>query len=95
MNTSEGNETVHLVVLILTNIETQLSQYSILAAVDDVSAVQATRTAVSRAYNDKAATLKLTGACCNADYYNDRLNIELTKARESLAQRLSAMLPAA
>ena len=41
-----GNETVPLIVPILTNIETQLSQYDILAAVFHVSAVQTTQIAM-------------------------------------------------
>jgi hypothetical protein len=42
----EGNETVPLIIPILTNIETQLSQYDILAAVFHVSAVQTTQIAM-------------------------------------------------
>jgi hypothetical protein len=79
----EGNETVPLIVPILTNIETQLSQYDILAAVFHVSAAQTTRIAVLEA---ELATVTTD---------NDRLKVELAKARESLAQRPPVMLPAA
>jgi hypothetical protein len=93
----EGNETVQLIVPILTNIETQLSQYDILTAVDGVSAVQATRIAVLEAELTKAkqqlSSSRELAATLATD--NDRLNTELGKARESLAQHPSAMLLAA
>ena len=93
----EGNETVHLVIPILTNIQTQLSQYDIFTAVDGVSSVQATRIAALE--SELATTKQLLSSsrelAATLSTDNDRLKIELAEARESLAQHPSAMLPAA
>jgi hypothetical protein len=81
----------------LTNIETQLSQYDNLAAVFHVSAVQTTQIAMLEAElettKQQLSSSRELVATMTTD--NDRLNIELAKARESLAQRPPAMLPAA
>ena len=93
----EGNETVPLIIPILTNIETQLSQYDILAAVFHVSAVQTTQIAMLEAElettKQQLSSSRELVATMTTD--NDRLKSELSKARKSLAQRPPAMLPAA
>ena len=93
----EGNETVPLIIPILTNIETQLSQYDILTAVFHVSAVQTTQIAMLEAElettKQQLSSSRELVATMTTD--NDRLNSELAKARESLAQHPPAMLPAA
>jgi hypothetical protein len=93
----EGNETVPLIVPILTNIETQLSQYDILTAVFHVSAAQTTQIAMLEAElettKQQLSSSRELVAMMTTD--NDRLNSELAKARESLTQRPPAMLPAA
>jgi hypothetical protein len=93
----EGNETVPFIVPILTNIQTQLSQYDILAAVDHVSAMQTARIAALEAKltttTQQLSSVRELAATLTTD--NDRLEIDLAKARESLAQLPSAMLPAA
>jgi hypothetical protein len=93
----ECNEAVPLIVPILTNIETQLSPYDNLAAVFHVSAVQTTQIAMLEAElettRQQLSSSRELVATMTTD--NDRLNIELAKARESLAQRPPAMLPAA
>lgn len=90
----EGNETVHLVVPILTNIQTQLSQYDIFTAVDGVSSVQATRIAALEA--ELATTKQLLSSsrelAATLTIDNNRLKSE---ARESLTQRPSAVPPPA
>jgi hypothetical protein len=93
----EGNETVQLIVPILTNIEMQLSQYDIFAAADDVSAGQAARIAALEAELTTAKQqLSISRELAEMlTINNGRLNIELAKARESLAQHPSAMLLAA
>jgi len=92
----EGNETVPLIVPILTNIETQLSQYDILATVFRVSAVQTTQIAMLEAElettKQQLSSSRELVARMTAD--NDRLSSELAKARESLSQRPPVMLPA-
>jgi hypothetical protein len=93
----KGNETVPLIVPILTNIETQLSQYDILAAVFQVSAAQTTQVTVLEAElattKQQLSSLQELAATMTTD--NDRLKVELAKARESLAQCPPVMLPAA
>jgi hypothetical protein len=93
----EGNETVHLIIPILRNIEKQLNQYDILTAADDVSAMQATHITALEAEltmtKQQLSSSRELAATLTTD--NDRLKIELAEARESLAQRPSAMLLAA
>ena len=93
----EGNETVHLIVPILTNIKTQLSQYDILTTIDNVSAMQATRIAALEAelttITQQLSSSRELAATLTID--NNRLESELAKARESLAQHPSSLLLAA
>src|SRR5436309_11358092 len=72
-----GNETVPLIVPILKNIETQLSQYDILAAVFRVSAVQTTQISLLEAElettKQQLSSSRELVETMTAD--NDRLNI--------------------
>jgi uncharacterized coiled-coil protein SlyX len=99
-----GDQAVPGIVPILTNVETQLAQYDILTASENLLAVQATR--ISELEAELATTnQQLTAAnqqlasshelAATLVSENERLKAKLEEAEESLAQRPYATLPAA